>query len=143
MDRTQERNQWAFDGIMDWLTRPNAQQCLSQEGGCVYYDVDTGNRCAIGGHIDLEFARTMADWHIGIESLISVDADYDDQVTNVEVAESVADYYEGVSVELLDRLQRLHDDRYNWDADNYGLNELGISEAAAIAEQWNLKFKYA
>jgi len=136
-------NQEAFDGIMEWLTRENAERCVSPKyhgDSCVYYNKDTGNRCAIGGHLPLDIAKTISTWEIGIQGLLIEGGDLDETVTNYDAVEKIREYYYGVNDNLLDELQMLHDAKTSWTPN--GLSLEGYGRAAGIAAEYGLTNKF-
>lgn len=132
-------NQEAYDGVMKWLTRPNAKRCSTAPGlgaQCVYYDPITENRCAIGGHLPLDIAKRLKKAAIGIQGILNESEDdlYDVENLDLELIPFIKDYYDGVDVGLLDSLQRMHDSIDAWGAEGF----IGWTEADRIAEEFNL-----
>lgn len=140
-------NQEAFDGIMKWLTRPNAERCAKRnpEGSsiCVYYDPETENRCAIGGHLPLEIAKELGDVAFGIQGLLTNDKSElrDIPRLNLDLVPKIKDYYEGVEVGILDDFQHLHDQERFWWGKS-GLSEEGLDRARLIANDYGLEFNF-
>jgi hypothetical protein len=132
-------NQEVFDGIMKWLTRPGAERCSTTKGSggqCMYYDSVTQNRCAIGGHLPLDIAKKLGRAAVGIEGILTESDEelFDVDDLNLDLVPLIRDFYKGVETELLDRLQRLHDNNTSWGAEGF----IGWEEANYIAERFGL-----
>jgi hypothetical protein len=96
-----ERTQQAYERIRAWLTRPGATRATGDGGNCVYYDRDTGNRCAVGCLLSDDVAHNVADTEFSVRGLIEKDA-------------GARKDLEGIDVEFLSVAQSYHDQRDNW-----------------------------
>ena len=135
-------NQEAFDAVMNWLTRPGASQCIGEDGGCVYYDPITDNRCAIGGIIPLDQAKELGNLAIGIEGLM-IEYNYLDSFEEEDVRvisqvtlDSIRSQFSECDEDLLDDLQRLHDTVENWRDNRF----VGYGNAERIADRYGLNY---
>lgn len=135
-------NQEVFDSVMKWLTRDGASRCVREEvfgrEVCVYYNPVNENRCAIGGDLPLEFAKKLGHAAVGIGG-ICTNRPWEEEGESFvpeDLAKSIIEYYNGVSPELLNELQRLHDDKNNWGAEGF----IGHSTAAEIANSYGLVY---
>ncbi|MDH5533918.1 MAG: hypothetical protein OEX81_05855 [Candidatus Pacebacteria bacterium] len=100
-----------------------------EEASCVYLDVDTGNKCAIGRklrqpHYDLIIKEDLQD-----ASVSHLFNHFDKN--NLKLPKSL----QGLSRGFLTKLQSFHDDegKYNWDKN--GLTEKGKEEYLEIRNQ--------
>lgn len=113
-------NQEAFDAAVRHLATMT-EQALAPSGLCVYYNDSTKARCAIGGIMPFEMAKGL---------------DPDPIRKVVKNVQDVADWFKDVTPRLLAVLQAVHDAVPNWRPE--GLNERGVEELAAAAEDWGL-----
>lgn len=80
---------------------------------CLYYDENTGLRCAIGGILPLEVAQSIKTLRSSVPSLPF-------QILDLVLP---SDMHRGTGVEFLRELQRAHDNKEHWD--EKGFNQKG------------------
>lgn len=88
--------------------KPN-RRGLGVAGTCVYFDYDTGKKCAIGRCLDLEKTdiKRLANFNPSAMEL-------EDFCKNEEIRYEFKDGYQGHSLKFWDYLQNLHDDDDAW-----------------------------
>lgn len=98
-------NQEIFDTAITGIV---AQAAYGTDGsGCVYYDRDTGNRCAVGLLLPVETAKRWA-YDLGVSSIGNLDYKID-RIKAEVMRDLDALGITDEQIEFLDNLQCLHD----------------------------------
>lgn len=90
-------NQEVFDKACEIFRDKDFKRCV-RRSSCLYFNPADSNRCVIGKMMPMSMAKRVSeDLGVCINTLIKKDIE-------------VAQYFEGVDVDLLDELQDVHDD---------------------------------
>lgn len=115
-----------FDTVVARLS-DGTGQAKDDLGTCKYLDECTGNKCAVG--LFIPDGHDAQNYHGDVEMLVT-------------------GYYKGgpnelpaliyYNVDLLSRLQRVHDTNVNW----FGNTFIGVGPLKGVADEYNLSYKH-
>lgn len=127
---TKNHRRWTlqsgFDRVCEWLTRPNAKQCMSSSTGdtvCMYRHY--GNACAIGCLLPNDLPTNILKAKAGFYNLVAEHHE-------------VYELFVNPDHDLWVRLQDLHDS-YDWDNTNKIINLTMKERLSIIAKDFKLK----
>ena len=101
-------------------------------GQCLYYDQETGNRCAVGLFLDLdEETLKQCEGSAGVFKI---------KASNQRLEDVLLPEVQGHTISFWHDLQRLHDCQSHWN-DDKDLSHKGYRFLSQICEMYNIKFK--
>lgn len=104
-------NSEAIDIAESWMLKQEQRCVVGGDTACTYYDASTGNMCAVGVLLGPEVAHQLDEWieGLGITGTWDKVIDAVDRIAGLGAAAPAVEALDGVDVEMLLGLQRIHD----------------------------------